>query len=174
VFTGVTYTGGRTVHLHRDLSSIPVLARAGAIVPLVPADELGEGTGLPSVIEVRVYAGADGEFTLVEDDDDERWARTRMTYDDATGELTVHPVEGHVATLPDDRTYRVRVVRPSDDAVRRVFALLDRAQIGFELKASAYDVVRAGGGAAATVLALQGLDLSPELLGALSEIRLAR
>ncbi len=174
VFTGVAYTGGRTVHLHRDLSSIPVLARAGAIVPLVPADELGEGTDLPSVVEVRVYAGADGEFTLVEDHDDERWARTRMTYDDASGELTVHEVEGDPETLPADRSYRVTVVRPSDGVLDRVFALLDRAQMGFELKAAAYDVVRADAGPAATVLSLQALDLSPELLGALCELLLAR
>ena len=33
VFTGQTYTGGRSLYLHRDLTSIPVLAKAGAIVP---------------------------------------------------------------------------------------------------------------------------------------------
>jgi alpha-glucosidase (family GH31 glycosyl hydrolase) len=173
MFTGASYVGGRTVHLHRDLTSIPVLARAGAIVPLVPADELPDGTELSSVVEVRVFAGADGEFTLVEDRDDGRWARTRFTWDDGADRLTVHDVEGDPATLPADRTYRVEVVRPGDDADRRVFELLDRAQMSFELKASVHDVVRAGSSPAATVLSLQGLDLSPALLGALCEILLA-
>jgi alpha-glucosidase (family GH31 glycosyl hydrolase) len=173
MFTGASYVGGRTVHLHRDLTSIPVLARAGAIVPLVPADELPDGTELSSVVEVRVFAGADGEFTLVEDRDDGRWARTRFTWDDDADRLTVHDVEGDPATLPADRTYRVEVVRPGDDAERRVFELLDRAQMSFELKASVHDVVRAGSSPAATVLSLQGLDLSPALLGALCEILLA-
>ncbi len=177
VFTGQSYAGGRTVYLHRDLTSIPVLARAGAIVPLVPADALAEGTELPSVVEVRVYAGADGSFTLAEDNDDGRWARTRMTYDDRAGELTVHPVEGDAATLPADRTYRVQVVHPADgpgDVQQRVFALLDRAQIAFELKAAVHDAVRTAPDAGAAVLDLQALDLSPTLLGALSEILLAR
>jgi alpha-glucosidase (family GH31 glycosyl hydrolase) len=177
VFTGQSYAGGRTVYLHRDLTSIPVLARAGAIVPQVPADALEEGTGLPSVIEVRVYAGADGSFTLAEDNDDGRWARTRMTYDDRTGELTIHPVEGDASTLPADRTYRVEVVHPADgpaDVEQRVFALLDRAQVPFELKASVYDAVRSAPDAGAAVLDLQALDLSPTLLGALSEMLLAR
>ena len=173
VFTHASYTGGRTVYLHRDLSSIPVLAKAGAVVPMVPADALGEGTDLPSVVEVRVFGGADGGFTLVEDRDDERWARTRMTYDDRTGELTVHDVEGDAATLPEGRRYRVVVVRPSDDIDERVFALLDRAQVGFELKQSAYDVVRGRRSRGAAVHALQGLDLDQALLGALSEILLA-
>jgi alpha-glucosidase (family GH31 glycosyl hydrolase) len=177
VFTGQSYAGGRTVHLHRDLTSIPVLVRPGAIVPLVPADALEEGTALPSVVEVRVYAGADGSFTLAEDNDDGRWAYTRLTYDDAAGELTIHPVEGEAATLPADRTYRVQVVQPADGpehVQQRVFALLDRAQIGFELKASVHDAVRSAPDAAAAVLDLQALDLSPTLLGALSEILLAR
>jgi alpha-glucosidase (family GH31 glycosyl hydrolase) len=174
VFTGQAYTGGRTIHLHRDLGSIPVLARAGGILPLVPADALGEGTDPPSVIEVRAFPGADGELTLVEDRDDDRWARTRLSYDDEAGELTVHDVEGDAATLPPDRSYRVSVVQPADDPQRRVFDLLDRAQMGFELKAAAYDVVREAATPGGAVLALQGLDVPPSLLGALSELLLAR
>ncbi len=63
---------------------------------------------------------------------------------------------------------------PTGTPDERVFALLDRAQIPFELKASAYDVVRAASDAGSAVLALQSLDLSPTLLGAISEILLAR
>ncbi len=178
VFTGVRPTpAAAPSHLHRDLTSIPVLARAGAIVPLVPADALEEGTDLPSVVEVRVYAGADGTFTLAEDNDDERWAlhphdvrRRRPASSPCT------PVEGDAATLPADRTYRVRWCSPPTvpSTQQRVFALLDRAQIGFELKASVHDAVRSAPGAGAAVLDLQALDLSPTLLGALSEILLAR
>jgi alpha-glucosidase (family GH31 glycosyl hydrolase) len=171
VFTGQTYTGGRSLYLHRDLTSIPVLARAGAIVPHAAEDELLDGTGVPSVVELKVYPGADGDFTLAEDNDDDRWALTRITYDDATGEVTVHDTEGHRDTLPDDRTYRVEVVRTSTTPAERAFALLDRAQIGFDLKARVHDLVRTNEPAEA-VLSLQGLDLSPYLLGALSEILL--
>ena len=178
VFTGLTYTGGRTVYLHRDLSSIPVLARAGAIVPMVPDDALANGTELPPVVEVRVYAGADGELTLVEDRDDEHWARTRLSWrdgaNDGAGELTVHDVEGDAATLPDDRTYRVVVVSVSDGPGDRLFTVLDRAQTGLDLKATALAAIETAGSPAAAVLALQALDLSPVLLGALSELLLAR
>jgi alpha-glucosidase (family GH31 glycosyl hydrolase) len=174
VFTGLTYSGGRTVYLHRDLTSIPVLAKAGAIVPMTPADALLDGTGLPSVVEVKAYAGADGSFTLAEDHDDGRWAKTRISYDDASGEVTVHDVEGDAATLPPDRTYRVEVVRSSLTSEERVFALLDRAQMGFELKAAAYDAVRAAPDGGSAVLALQALDLPTGVLGAVSELLLSR
>ena len=171
VFTGQTYTGGRSLYLHRDLTSIPVLARAGAIVPHAAEDELLHGSGVPSVVELEVYPGADGDFTLAEDNDDDRWALTRITYEDATGEVTVHDTEGHRDTLPDDRTYLAEVVRTSTAPAERAFALLDRAQIGFDLKARVHDLVRTNEPAEA-VLSLQGLDLSPYLLGALSEILL--
>ena len=161
------------LHLHRDLDSIPVLARAGAIVPMVPARDVGGGTDLPSRVEVRVYAGADGEFTLVEDRDDERWVRTRMTWDDAARELTVHDPEGDTSTLPQDRTYDVVVVSGDTDVEALLFTLLDRTKMPFELKEKAYDVVRAGADPAHTIPALQALELEPSLFGALTELVLA-
>ncbi|MGA8209846.1 MAG: TIM-barrel domain-containing protein [Nocardioidaceae bacterium] len=174
LFTGVAYTGGRTVHLHRDLSSIPVLARAGAIVPMIPDDEVTDGTELPTVVELRVFPGANGELTLVEDRDDGRWARTRVTYDDATGQVQVHDATGEAGTLPADRSYRVVVAAPAEDLDRRVFDLLDRAGIDHELKARALETVRTAHGPGPAVLALQALDLPTYLLGALSEQLLAR
>jgi alpha-glucosidase (family GH31 glycosyl hydrolase) len=54
---------------------LPLYARAGAIIPIarVHADTLGtsgrrRGAAAANEIAVRVFAGADGEFTLVEDD----------------------------------------------------------------------------------------------------------
>lgn len=106
-FTGLVYRGGRTIYLHRGIDTIPVLAPAGAIVPLLPADAIGAGTGIPPELEVRFYAGADGDFTLAEDNDDERWARTRFTYSTVDREIVIHPAEGHRATLPARRDYHL-------------------------------------------------------------------
>ncbi len=174
IFTGLTYTGGRTIHLHRDLTSIPVLARAGGILAMVPPEALGNGTDLPELVDVHVYPGADGEFTLVEDRDDERWARTPMTYDDSTRHLTVHDVVGDTDTVPAKRGYRVHVADSSLTVEERVFALLDRAQLDFQLKADIHRVVSTRESDGSAVLALQGLDLSAVLLGALTELLLSR
>jgi hypothetical protein len=103
VFTGVTYRGGTTILLHRDLDTIPVLAPAGAILPL--AADAQQGVANPDALELRVYAGADGEFTLAEDQDDERWAVTRFTF--AGDELRIHPVEGEHGSVPATRHYDV-------------------------------------------------------------------
>ena len=124
-----------------------MLARAGAIVPLAPADDVGGGTDLPCArSRCGCIAGADGEFTLVEDRDDERWVRTRLTWDDTAGELTVHEAEGETSTLPSDRTYDVVVLAGEEDTSRLLFALLDRTRMPFVLKEATYDVVRSGAG----------------------------
>ena len=75
VFTGMKYRGGRKINLYRSIDSIPVLAKAGAIIPMdgrefSSQDKEGFGTSSnnPSVLSVHVYPGADGTFTLYEDD----------------------------------------------------------------------------------------------------------
>lgn len=183
LFTGTRYRGGRTLYLHRDLNSIPVLARAGAIVPMVPADEIGGRTDPTSRIELRVFAGSDGTFTLVEDRDDRRWAHTRITYDDKTGQVSVHEVQGEASTLPADRTYETVLIGDrgyggdagdgGQDVQAKVFRILDQAQIEFELKGEAFEVVQNSASAAEAVMALQALDVSPPLLGAVAELLLA-
>ncbi|MFP5417084.1 MAG: TIM-barrel domain-containing protein [Actinomycetes bacterium] len=115
-FTGLRYTGGRQVTLHRPLEGYPVLARAGAIVPLVDGDDLGVEN--PAALHVRVFAGANGEFVLYEDDGggDPVRCTTRFTWNQTDGVFTIEPVVGDPAVLPATRTYRVSVtgLAPSD------------------------------------------------------------
>ena len=72
-----------------------MLAPAGAILPLAADAEPGSAAN-PEALELRVYAGADGEFALAEDQDDERWAETRFTF--AGGEVRIHPGRGRART----------------------------------------------------------------------------
>ena len=61
----------------------------------------------------------------------------------------------------------------ANDVPARVFALLDMAQLGFDLKTNVDAVVRAAPSAASALAQLQALDLDPELLSALSEVLVA-
>ena len=106
-FTNVTYAGERMVQLHRPIGQYPVLARAGAIVPLTGPDELGVGN--PASFEVHVFTGADGEFTLYEDDDAAvpRVVRTRLAWNDDEGEFTIGAAEGELDVVPSAREWTV-------------------------------------------------------------------
>ncbi len=127
IFTGLAYRGTRPVTMHRDLESIPVLARAGTVLPLAGDGEdlPPNGVALPTTLQLQVYAGADGHFTLVEDADDSgHWARTRYDFSSFAGTLRIGPVEGAdrraIAQLPPRRDYVVDLVG---------FARVDRVEI---------------------------------------------
>lgn len=66
LLTGTVHRGGRTTTLHRPLEQYPVLARAGAVLPLA-ADPLAPVGAGPDRLVLRVVPG-DGRSWLVEDD----------------------------------------------------------------------------------------------------------
>ena len=122
LFTGLRYHGGRKLDLYRPLDSIPVLAKAGALLPLDGRTE-GNRCDNPDTMELRVFAGADGAFSLWEDDGEgdrfqpEHWAETPITF--AWGEdacLTIHPARGNQFCLPAARSWRVEVFGLSANA----------------------------------------------------------
>ncbi len=65
IFTGDEYKGGRRIKMLRWLDSIPVLARAGAIIPLDGA-KTGNSIDLPKRLDVLIFNGS-GAYTLHED-----------------------------------------------------------------------------------------------------------
>ena len=164
VFTGLRYRGGRTIALHRDLDSIPVLVRPGTMLPLA-AD--GSGTDLPDRVELHVFAGGDGEFTLAEDRDDERWARTTFTpprrrarhrrrrgrarhaarsaptSSCRTASPTPSRSTSACSTLAEEHRPASPSEPPATTGRARLFALLDRAHIANPVKNAIYDAVQA-------------------------------
>ena len=100
---GVRYAGGQEVAVDAPLDRMPLFVRAGAILPMARglqyADQPPEGP-----LEIRAYPGADGVFTLYDDDGDgygyERGAYTltRLTWNDGERRLTPMP-EGAVLTI---------------------------------------------------------------------------
>ncbi|WP_309133978.1 TIM-barrel domain-containing protein [Cellulomonas sp.] len=126
VLDGLVYDGGREIVLHRDLAGVPVLAPAGALVPLDAADVPPDDPVEPAALEVLVVVGADGAFTLVEDDgtgdglDDARVARTPLVWDQAAGVLTVGPADGSTGFLPAARTWTAAFVSVADEVAPAV------------------------------------------------------
>ena len=67
VFTGRRYDGGRTLVLHRPLELMPVLARAGSVVPQL-ADPMADVSVTPDALLLQVFPSASGRTELYEDD----------------------------------------------------------------------------------------------------------
>ena len=115
-FTGLRYGGGEKVNLYRPMDTIPVLVRAGSIIPMDAADTPKNGDALPEGILLRVFPGADAEAELVEDNLElvgsaaYRRAVTRFTLRESEGmTLRIYPAEGECAVLPEGRRYTVEL-----------------------------------------------------------------
>ena len=109
LFTGQPYSGGRILRLWRDLERYPALVPAGGIVPL--SDEPGADRN-PESLTLRVFAGANGEYTLYEDDGvslNSPSARTRITLDWGGRTLSFR-AEGDMSVLPEKRVWHVECV----------------------------------------------------------------
>jgi alpha-D-xyloside xylohydrolase len=65
-WTGQTSAGGQTVLASAPRDTIPLFMRSGSIVPMGPYLQYA-AQKQPDTIELRVYPGADGSFTLYED-----------------------------------------------------------------------------------------------------------
>ena len=104
-FTGQIYRGGRKLKLYRNLNSIPVLVKAGGIIPM--AKDCGTShLGNPQELEVQVFNGGDGSFDMYEDQGGEP-AVTHFRFAlGKTAELTV-TVDGEVGVVPEDRRYHL-------------------------------------------------------------------
>ena len=185
LLTGLRYSGGRLVTMHRPLDTIPVLAREGTILPQAAPGTRADA--LPEEFELWVTPGADAEYTVVEDDGalEPSTVTTTLRWDDASSTLTVAPAEGDASLLPARRTWRVRFlggdvvggaehdlgtcapadglvwtapepVRPGDNAVvRRGMEVLEQAQTAASTKSTLARLLQEGRDPALTVQSLR-------------------
>lgn len=124
IATAIVHEGGRSVRLHRDITGVPALLRAGGILPLAAEHET-DATANPAHLEVLVAPGADGAFTLVEDDGTGTapatvpTVRTALRWDQASGTLHVAAADGPAGIVPETRTWTVTVLGlPAGTALR--------------------------------------------------------
>jgi alpha-D-xyloside xylohydrolase len=114
-WTGQRQAGGTTVTRETPIDLMPLYVRAGSVLPLGPHQQYtGEKANAP--LEIRVYPGADGEFTLYEDENDNynyekgAYATIRMRWNDKARQLTFEDRAGSFAGMQASRTFRVLVV----------------------------------------------------------------
>ncbi|MCH5316003.1 MAG: DUF5110 domain-containing protein [Eubacterium sp.] len=128
IFTNQSYEGEKCITLFRDLDTIPVLAKEGAIIPL-SADK-GNRTDNPKSLEIWAFSG-DGSFTLIEDngktDYDEHKALTKfeMKYSGNKLTFTINSADGDLSVLPQKRNYKVIVKDALNNGKPLVFEFND-------------------------------------------------
>jgi alpha-D-xyloside xylohydrolase len=116
-WTGTAIAPG-TITAPSPFDAIPVHVRAGSLIPIGP--ELQYTSEKPAeTITLYIYAGADGSFTLYEDegvnDEYERgmFARIPLRWTDATRTLTLGARQGSFSGMLERRRFQLILVTPN-------------------------------------------------------------
>ena len=111
-WTGKAYQGGKSVTLETTFDRVPMFVRAGSILPLGPEMQyVGEKAW--DNLEFRLYPGADGTFTLYEDEGDnynyERgvYATVVFSWSDKVRTLTIGARKGEYPGMLLKRQFTV-------------------------------------------------------------------
>jgi alpha-D-xyloside xylohydrolase len=115
-WTGSSIQGGRSADIPAPIDRLPLFIRSGSIIPLGPDIEYAaEKPADP--IELRVYQGANGSFTLYEDENDsynyEKGAHSTIlfSWDDPSHTLTIGDRSGSFPGMLESRSFHVVFVR---------------------------------------------------------------
>ena len=111
-WTGKRYAGGQTVNIETQFNRVPMFVRAGSIIPLGPVMQyVGEKNW--DELEMRVYPGADANFTLYEDEGDgynyEKGTYSVITFhwNDKTHTLTIGQRQGSYPGMLTQRKFAI-------------------------------------------------------------------
>jgi alpha-D-xyloside xylohydrolase len=117
LYTGELHKGGTTATIKAPETRMPVLVKAGAIVPVGPVTQyVDEKPDAP--ITLYVYTGADGKFSLYEDDGVSNGylrgeaSRIPLSYNDKTGVVTIGDRAGQYKGMVTKRQFKIRFIKP--------------------------------------------------------------
>ena len=114
-YTGKHYAGGQTIVADAPYEKIPVFVPEGSILPIGPEMEWSDQKK-PELIDLYVYAGKDGSYTLYEDEgtnynyEKGKYATIDFQYDDAQKTLTIGARKGSFDGMLQKRRFNVVLV----------------------------------------------------------------
>jgi alpha-D-xyloside xylohydrolase len=113
-WTGKQYDGGQNVKADASFETMPLFVRAGSIIPFGPFIQYSTEKSDP--LEIRIYPGADGEFTLYEDENDnynyEKGACSLISFNWSNSQktLTISERKGEYPGMLKNRTFKIVMV----------------------------------------------------------------
>ena len=111
-WTGEKYDGGKTINKEVPIDIMPLFVKAGSILPIGPNVQYATEKKWDN-IEIRIYPGADGEFTLYEDETDNYnyekgiYSTITFTWDNAQKTLTISDQKGSFPEMLNERKFNI-------------------------------------------------------------------
>jgi len=114
-WTGEALKGGQTIDAAAPVDILPLYIKAGSIIPM--GEKMEYATQKPAGnIELRIYPGADGAFSLYEDENDNynyeqgAYATFKITWKDKTHQLMISDTKGNFPGRLKRRTFNIVLV----------------------------------------------------------------
>jgi alpha-D-xyloside xylohydrolase len=114
-WTGEKLAGGKKVSKDVPVDVIPLYVKAGSVIPLGPKVQYATEKNWDN-LEMRIYAGADGSFTLYEDENDnynyEKGIYSTITFiwNDKNKTLTIGDRQGSFPGMLSERKFNIVLV----------------------------------------------------------------
>lgn len=114
-YTGAYHAGGQTIVADAPYDKIPVFIPEGAILPIGPEMQWSDEKK-PELIDLYVYAGKDGSYTLYEDEgtnynyEKGKYAVIDFKYDDAWKQVTIGARKGSFDGMLQKRRFNIILV----------------------------------------------------------------
>jgi alpha-D-xyloside xylohydrolase len=119
-WTGKNYEGGKTINADARFETMPLFVKAGSIIPMGPFIQYS--TEKTDPIEIRIYPGANGEFTLYEDENDSYnyekgvYSTIKFVWDNTLKTLTIEDRKGEFPGMLKNRKFEIVLVNENSGA----------------------------------------------------------
>ncbi|WP_333819550.1 glycoside hydrolase family 31 protein [Ohtaekwangia sp.] len=114
-WTNEKHNGGDSVEKNVPLDIIPVYVKSGSIIPFGPKVQYATEKDW-TTLDIRVYTGQDGSFTLYEDENDNynyeqgAYSLINFTWDDKNRKLVIDKREGKFDGMLVNRSFQIIVI----------------------------------------------------------------
>ncbi len=133
-WTGKPVSGGRTVSARATRDTIPLFVRAGSIIPMGPFMQYANEKKTDT-IELRCYPGANGSFTIYEDEGDNynyetgKYALIPITYTDNPRNVIIGTRSGSFTGMDERKVFNIVYVSENHGTGTGVTAVPDHRQV---------------------------------------------
>jgi len=120
-WTNEQVKGGQTINTDTPIDIIPLYIKAGSILPIGPKVQYTTEKKWDN-LELRIYTGANGEFTLYEDENDNynyekgMYSNINLKWDDQSRTLTIEDRKGSFPGMLKKRKFNVHVIASGEVA----------------------------------------------------------
>lgn len=130
-WTGEKHQGGQKIHRETPIDIMPLYIKEGSILPMGPFIQYADEKPA-NPIELRIYPGADANFSLYEDENDNynyekgKYALINFFWDDNKQCLTISDLKGEFKGMLKERIFNIVLINKTNNSGLNIIKDIDK------------------------------------------------